>query len=367
MNMNKVFSSPSQYVQGSGALKTLGEYVKPLGNKALVITTAGGAKRNKEVLEEAFSDKDLSYTVEVFGGESSQEEIDKIVELVKENGCNVIVSVGGGKTTDVAKAVAYFAKLPVIICPTIASCDAPCTKLSVIYTPEGVVDHYLFLPTNPDVVLVDTDIVAKSPARLTVSGMGDALATYFEGRATDRSYSRNLTNTFNTRGAMALAKACYDTLINEGFEALESAKAKVSSLAFEHVVEANTLLSGVGAESSGCAGAHAIHNGFTVLPECHAYYHGEKVAFGTLAQLVHEGAPRTEINEVLDFCISVGLPVTLAEIGVTEVTPEKIRAVAEKATAEGETIFNQPEHVTVDSVYAAILAADAIGKRRLEK
>jgi len=367
MNMNKVFCSPSQYVQGRGALKTLGEYVLPLGNKALVITTKGGAKRNKVVLEEAFSSDELDYVVEVFGGESSQEEIDKIVALVKENGCNVIVSVGGGKTTDVAKAVAYFAKLPVVICPTIASCDAPCTKLSVIYTSDGVVDHYLFLPTNPDVVLVDTDIVAKSPVRLTVSGMGDALATYFEGRATDRSYSRNLTSTFNTRGAMALAKACYDTLINEGLEALQSAKASVSSPAFEHIVEANTLLSGVGAESSGCAAAHAIHNGFTVLPECHAYYHGEKVAFGTLVQLVHEGASRSEINEVLDFCISVGLPVTLAEIGVTEVTEEKIMAVAEKATAEGETIFNQAEHVTKESVYAAILAADKIGKARLSK
>ena len=367
MNMNQVFCSPSQYVQGKGALKTLGEYVKPLGKKALIITSKGGAKRNAKALEIAFSDEELNYVVEIFNGESSQEEIDRIVELLKEKECDVVVSVGGGKTTDVAKAVAYFAKLPVVICPTVASCDAPCTKLSVIYTVDGVVDHYLFLPTNPDVVLVDTDVVAKSPVRLTVSGMGDALATYFEGRATDRSYSRNLTNTYNTRGAMALAKACYDTLINEGFEALQAAKASIASPAFEHIVEANTLLSGVGAESSGCAGAHAIHNGFTVLPECHAYYHGEKVAFGTLCQLVHEGAPKNEINEVLDFCISVGLPVTLAEIGVVDVTEEKIKAVAVKATDKAETIFNQPEHVTVDSVYAAILAADALGTARLAK
>lgn len=74
-------------------------------------------------------------------------------------------------------------KKPVIIVPTIASTDAPCSALSVIYTDEGVFEKYLFLPSSPDMVMVDTDIVSKAPVRLLISGMGDALATYFEARA----------------------------------------------------------------------------------------------------------------------------------------------------------------------------------------
>jgi len=56
-------------------------------------------------------------------------------------------------------------------------------------------------------------------------------------------------------------------------------------LALEHVVEANTLLSGIGFESAGLAAAHAIQDGLNALDKGHAYFHGEKVAFGVLASL----------------------------------------------------------------------------------
>ena len=78
------------------------------------------------------------------------------------------------------RRVAYYKSVPVLVCPTIASTDAPCSALSVIYTDDGVFEEYMFLPANPNMVLMDTEIIAKSPVRLTVSGMGDALATYFE-------------------------------------------------------------------------------------------------------------------------------------------------------------------------------------------
>ena len=140
---------------------------------------------------------------------------------------------------------------------------------------------------------------------------------------------------------------------------------KVCTQATENVIEANTYLSGVGFESGGLAAAHAIHNGLTVLPECHHMYHGEKVAFGTLTQLVLENRPMEDIEEVLDFCYAVGLPVTLEQLGVEDITEEKIMAVAEASCAEGETIFNMPFEVNADSVYAAIMAADAIGQSYL--
>ena len=78
-------------------------------------------------------------------------------------------------------------------------------------------------------------------------------------------------------------------------------------------------------------GAHAIHNGLTVLEECHGMYHGEKVAFGTIAQLVLENAPAKELEEIIDFCIELGLPVTLKQLGAEHITEEQIFAVAEAA------------------------------------
>ncbi len=81
------------------------------------------------------------------------------------------------KPSDTAKALAHFMNVPVAIAPTIASTDAPCSALSVIYTDEGEFDSYLMLPRNPNMVIVDTQIVAGAPARLLAAGIGDALAT----------------------------------------------------------------------------------------------------------------------------------------------------------------------------------------------
>ena len=105
------------------------------------------------------------------------------------------------------------------ICPTIASTDAPCSALSVIYTDEGVFEKYLFLPANPNMVMMDTEIIAKSPVRLTVAGMGDALATYFEARACQRSEATSCAGGNTTGAAMALAELCFDTLMEEGVKA----------------------------------------------------------------------------------------------------------------------------------------------------
>ena len=161
---------------------------------------------------------------------------------------------------------------------------------------------------------------------------------------------------------MNLAKLCFDTLMEEGVKAKIALDAGACTKAVEKVIEANTLLSGIGFESGGLAGAHAIHNGLTVLEECHAMYHGEKVAFGTLTQLVLENVPAEELEEIIGFCVDVGLPVTLAELGIKEVTEEKIMKVAKAACAENDTLHNMPFEVTPKSVYDAILAADAYGR-----
>lgn len=164
-----------------------------------------------------------------------------------------------------------------------------------------------------------------------------------------------------------MAELCYKILIEDGLKAKFAAECGVATQAVENIIEANTYLSGIGFESGGLAAAHAIHNGFTVMSECHALYHGEKVAFGTLVQLVLENAPLEEMEEVINFCISVGLPVTLAEMGVKKIDNEKIMQVAIAATSEGETIYNMPFEINAEKVYAAILTADAIGKDALEK
>ncbi len=364
--MAKIFISPSKYVQGAGEMKNIAGYVEKLGTSALSLISNSGYKRIGADVETSFESSDATIVFDYFNGECSKNEVDRLIAIAKEKSCNVIIGIGGGKILDTAKAVAYYMDLPVVICPTIASTDAPCSALSVLYTDEGVFDSYLFLKANPNLVLMDTAIIAKSPARLTVSGMGDALATYFEARACLTSNAGTCAGGTSTMAAMALAELCYNTLLEEGVKAKLALESGACTKAVEKIIEANTLLSGIGFESSGLAGCHAIHNGLTVLEETHEFYHGEKVAFGTLAQLILENSPTEELEKVLFFLIEVGLPVTLEELGITDATPEKIMAVAEAAASPDDTIHNMPFPVTADDVYAAIMAADAMGKYYLE-
>ena len=194
--------------------------------------------------------------------------------------------------------------------------------------------------------------------------MGDALGTYFEGRASIRTESSSLEGTGITRAGQALAKLCYETLRQYGKQAIEACKLHVVTPALENIIEANVYLSGVGADNVNCAAAHSFYNGVTAVGCKHAD-HGDCVALGTLVQLVLEGATKEEFDDVQSFCMEVGLPVTLEQIGIT--TEEQVRIIAENACVPGETIHNLAGDVQPCELYDAIMQADAMGRIALGK
>ncbi len=362
--MLSVFSSPSRYTQGKHATARLGAEMKQLGlqGPALILGGRSAQRLLSDVWTETFGDAGIEFGVMPFGGECSHTEIERIKAAAREAEARVVIGAGGGKVLDAARAAASDLDLPVVNCPTVASSDAPCSALSVIYTDEGVFQEYRSYPRNPDLVLVDTHVIAQGPARLLVAGMGDALATMFEAQTCVEGHIQNMRGGASTQSALALAELCYRTLLNDGPAAKQAVDSGVVSPALERLVEANTLLSGLGFESSGLAAAHAVHNGLTAAPGTHPYFHGEKVAFGTLVQLVLEGKPQGRIDEVLTFSTGVDLPITLAEVGLADIETELLDQVAARATAEGETIHNEPFEVRPDMVADAILAADALGR-----
>ena len=290
---------------------------------------------------------------------SSKGEIAKMKAIVEEDSIDAVVAVGGGSAVDTAKATAYYTGKHVVIIPTVAATDAPCTGLSVIYNDDGSFDKYLFYPTNPDAVMVDSQVIANAPVRFLVAGMGDALGTYFEGRASIRTESPSLEGTGITRAGMALAKLCCQTLRDSAQALAACEKHVVTPSLNPAIIEANVYLSGIGADNVNCAAAHSFYNGLTSLGG-HTVPHGNCVAFGTLVQLTLEGATEEEFLDVQEFCLEVGLPVTLKELGIT--TDDEIRTIAKNACVPGETIHNLAGDVTPDELYAAIVATDAIGR-----
>lgn len=359
--MDRIIISPSKYVQGNGALANLGNYVKALGSRPLILADAFVTRLVGDTVATSCHGADIQPEFDCFNGECSRPEIDRLLARCNQTPFDIIIGIGGGKTLDTAKAVAFYQKLPVVIVPTIASTDAPTSALAVIYTPQGQFSEYLMIPTNPDMVIMDTGVVSRAPVRLLVSGMGDALSTYFEARANKVSGCQTMAGGASTLAAQAIAELCYQTLLADGYKAKLAVEQGLCTRAVENIIEANTYLSGIGFESSGLAAAHAIHNGLTQLDECHHLYHGEKVAFGTLVQLVLENAPMAELETVLGFCRSVGLPTNLHMMGVKELDMARLMDVARASTAEGETIHNMPFKVTAEDVLAAIVTAHQLG------
>lgn len=358
----RLMRAPQKYVQGKDSLLQFHTEMQHLGKKWLFICSNSGYKMCHDKIEQSFDGTDDVRHYEIFGGISSTGEIERMRKIVQEMGLQVVVGVGGGSAIDTAKATAYYENLPVAIIPTVVATDAPCTGLSVIYNDDKTFNSYLFYPKNPEAVIVDSEIIAKAPVKFLVAGMGDALGTYFEARACQRTDAPSLEFGGITRSAMALCRLCYDTLREYGAAAKTACEQQVVTPALDAIIEANVYLSGVGADNGGLAAAHSFYNGLTALGG-HSAPHGNCVAFGTLVQLVLEGTSKQEFEEVQNFCLEVGLPVTLEALGIT--TEAQIRTIAEKSCVEGESIHNMVADVTPDQLYAAILTADALGKKRI--
>lgn len=358
--MHRVFCAPLRYVQGDGVTERLAVEMAVLGISGPVLMVGGRSAVTTlvPVWAAAMATAGWQHHVRTFGGECTAAEIDALVTEARSRGARAIVGAGGGKCLDASRAAAAAVGLPFVSCPTVASTDAPTSALSVVYTAAGAAESYRIHGRNPDLVLVDSGVIVRAPVRYLVAGMGDALSTWYEGRAAAAARRPNMRGGAATEGALALARLCRDTVLADGEAAVAAARERRVTPAVERIIDANTLLSGLGFESAGLAAAHAVHNGLTVLPGTHAALHGEKVAFGTLVQLVLDGTQTEEFAAVVRFCRAVGLPVTLAELGLPTATEADINAIAARATQPGETIHNLPRPVTAVAVAAAIREAD---------
>lgn len=363
--MIKAIIAPTRYVQGAGALDDAGKFISPLGKKVLVVWDEIVCKLIGDRLRVSMDAEQVTLNSFVFSGECSRNQVQAGIELAREFGAEVIIGAGGGKAIDLAKAVAAPLGARVVTLPTIASNDAPTSAATVYYTDDGVLDGWDVWPRNPDLVLVDTQIIANAPIRWLVSGIGDALATWFEAEAAYKGRRLAFSGGVPTMTAMALARLCYDTLLEYGVEAKQDAENRVVTPALENVIEANTLLSGLGWESGGLATAHTLGNGLTILECTHHYSHGEKVSFGLATQLCLDGDITPEERlKVFDFMVTIGLPVTFEEIGMGEVTPTELMEVAEQLSGPGQLLHNHVFPITAFDLYSAMVKADALGKTR---
>lgn len=325
----------------------------------MVIASKNRLRDLKNTIAEAMDG--LKVTFVQFDGQCSWEEIHKIVAVASNCGAEAIIGVGGGKVADTAKVVANKCGARVIIVPTISASDASTSSVSLVYQDNGTIEDVIAFPVSPELVLVDTEILIHAPVRLFVAGMGDALSTYIGGKVCQEHYFDNHFNAKGTHTALAVAKLSYDMLMKYGVQAKKAAEQKVITDAFNAITEVNILMSGMGFENNGSASDHCFYFGTLALTEREEYvYHGEGVAFSTCCQLVMQGASNEELDEVYQFCLNVGLPVTFDDMHLSNLTEEEFDIMT-KAVLKENFIHHHPFEVTYEMVYGAYKTADAIG------
>lgn len=357
------FGSPGRYIQGPGEFYRLPAHTEKFGKKIFAVIDPFFFETYKTELSKLYAQVSAEFQCIPYECEVTCERIENISKKASDMQPDAIMAIGGGKTLDTGKGVANTLHLPVIIVPTSASTDAPTSALSVIYKENHEHSHAINYIKSPDLVIVDSQIIANAPVRFLISGMGDALATIFEAKANAASNCANYICTESgayrrTRVSMAIADLCYNTILENGIAAKIANENQLVTEALEAVIEANTLMSGLGFENTGCAAAHAIGDGITATINGTKTLHGEKVAFGTLCQLVAENAASETVEEFIAFCMEVGLPTTLEDLCV-ETTDENLQIIAENASQT--ELVREPYNITLPMLKDIVKAADAIG------
>ena len=354
--MIRTFGSPHRYVQGPGALATLPKWTERIAGRApvVLVTDPIAWELVRTQVEAAYQGTGQTLHPVLFEGEITFATIERTAAAAKKHSPGVVIGLGGGKGLDVGKGTAHSMKLPVITVPTIASNDSPTSRSFAVYNDEHVMVAVERMPRSPEVVLVDTTIIAGAPVTFLLSGIGDALAKKFEGEAAEAGgVSTNGHGTRPLRTGLVIGDGCYRLIREHAEAAVKVAGTGKPNDAFEYTVEACALLSGLGFENTGLSIAHSMTRGLMATPSTARNLHGHHVAYGLLVQLHTESRDKAFIDDMLDFYGRIGLPRTLRDLGMKTFVDADVQRIVE-LSMKAPHLRNVPRPVHANMMEAAI-------------
>lgn len=347
-----VFGSPSRYVQGAGALDRIGAELARIGHSvALVIDPAIEASHGAAI-RTACAREEITSQMLVFGGECTDAEVERLIAGLA-GAPDIVAAIGGGKCIDAGKALADQLGARIVTVPSIASTDAPTSHNYVIYDANHRMIAVRKLRRNPELVLVDSALIAAAPAALFLAGIGDAIGKIHEVRCCAEAEGANIFGGQSALTAVALARACHEIILADGEAALDAIARKTPDAALERVIEATVLMSGLAFESGGLSVAHSMTRGLTAVAPWSHQMHGYQVAYANVVQMRVQGATEDEIVAFTGFCRRIGLPVTLADLGRRAAQPHEIAHIAE-ATMTAPHIGHLPHPIDAAKLIRAM-------------
>ena len=349
--------APARVLRGENCLTDSGKEIAKLGFRPLVVGGNQTLKVIKSSLQSVLDQEKLVGHFASYSPDCAESSLVRLKDAVQNHQADFIIGVGGGKALDTAKLLAHQCNLPIVVIPTSGATCAAWTALSNIYSEAGAFQYDVSLANCPELLILDYGLVRTAPKRTLVAGIGDAIAKWYEASVSSGESTATL-----LISAVQQARILRDILFQKSAIALENSQ----SDEWREVVDATVLLAGVigGIGGADCrtVAAHAVHNGLTHLTEAHDVLHGEKVAYGILVQLRLEEMIQgnklasSSRNQLLKFYGEIGLPKTLEDLGLTDVSLAKLRHAAAIATQPQSDIHRLPFAVSPEQLIAAMVS-----------
>ena len=344
--------APAQLIRGNGVLSQIPKYLSRYGNRALVVA----GKKAGQVTAAYFQDLNIEIIYAPTIAACTDQNLQALRDRVEREKPDMIIGIGGGKVLDTAKLIAHQSQLPIITIPTTGATCAAWTALSNVYDQNGAFAYDVTLDHCPDVMLVDYEMIATAPQRTLISGIGDAIAKWYEASVSSGSSEKTL-----VIAAVQEARILRDILLQKSATAI----AYPQSQTWREVVDATVCLAGaiggIGGANCRTVAAHAIHNALTHLPQAHHTLHGEKVAYGILVQLRLEEFQGNQLaassrHQLLKFYQEIGLPTSLTDLGLSQITIAELEQIAAIACQPNSDIHRLPFSISPSQVLAAMVS-----------
>lgn len=351
---------------GPDCYKEVYTVTRRYGKKAAVVGGKTALSKAYDKLAAAVSGTGLELTAPIwYGGNSTYENGDMVAAMKEVREADMVFAVGGGRAVDTCKYVAEKLDKPLFTFPTIASNCAPVTAIGVFYNPDDTFKNYFYPTRCPLHAFLDTQIIAEAPEKLLWAGIGDALSKECEVELCTRG--RDLPHT--PLMGRTMAACCTDPLVKYGKQALEECRENKAGEALQQVALCIVVSTGIVSNFTTTANdyyynsslAHCVYYGATMVPASgRNHLHGEIVSFGVLTLLTYD-RNFARRDELLEFNASVGLPVTLEQIQLTE---DNLQTIADKASTVVEWTCSL-QTFTKEAFVQAMRDTDAAGRAYL--
>ncbi|NJL64789.1 MAG: iron-containing alcohol dehydrogenase family protein [Methylacidiphilales bacterium] len=355
--------APGKVIRGSQVVTAAVEDIARLGKRPLLIGGKHTLAIVEELLQPMLNAESLTIHLAHYSPDCSETSLRTLRKAAKEHQADVIIGVGGGKALDTAKLIAHQLDLPVVTVPTSGATCAAWTALSNVYADDGAFLYDVGLSRCPDLLILDYDLIQTAPQRTLVAGIGDAIAKWYEASVSSGHSEQTI-----VIAAVQQARVLRDILFQKSLAALQEPGGE----AWQQVVDASVLLAGVigglGGAQCRTVAAHAVHNGLTHIcgqAGSKKSIHGEKVAFGILVQLRLEEMVQgnqlatTARQQLLKFYAEIGLPQSLDDLGLGDVTIKQLQKAAEIALDPKSDIHRLPFKVSLEQLMAAMVSTTA--------